>query len=98
MAGDPDRSLSLAAALVAVARMGAPARPHVLATSLLADGEDLSARVDRLLGAVPPAEEPDASNTLWTAGAAFLATGLAVVVAQPAALYPVHCLLERLAH
>ena len=98
VAGDPARSVSLAAALVAVARMSAPTRPHVLATSLLADGEDLSARVDRLLGAVPPAEEPDDSNTLWTAGAAFLATGLAVVVVQPAALYSVHSLLERLAH
>ncbi len=98
VAGDPVRSVSLAAALVAVARMGAPTGPHALATSLLSGGEDLAARVDRLLAAVPPAEEPEPAGSLWTAGAALLAAGLAVVVAQPDALYPVHRILELLAH
>jgi Zn-dependent protease with chaperone function len=98
VAGDPGRSVSLAAALVAVARMGVSARPHALATSLLANGEDLSARIDRLLAAVPPAEEPAAAGTLWAACSALLAAGVALLIAQPAALYSVHSLLERLAH
>ena len=51
--GDPRRALSLAAALVRVARMGSSPPLPYLSTSLLACDRDLSARVDRLLHAVP---------------------------------------------
>ncbi len=97
VSGDAARSLSLAAALLAVARLGAPAGPHRLATSLLAGAQDLSARVERLLASVPPAEEA-AAGGLWTAGAAALAIAVTVLIAQPAVLASVHLLLERLAH
>jgi Zn-dependent protease with chaperone function len=97
VAGDAARSLSLAAVLLAVARMGAPAAPHRLATSLLAGAQDLAARVDRLLAAVPPADEPAPAGAFWTAATAVLAIAAAVWIAQPAALTSVHLLLERLA-
>jgi hypothetical protein len=48
-AGDPQRSVALAAALVRVARLGNTHIAPPLATSLLSDGADLSTRVDRLL-------------------------------------------------
>jgi beta-lactamase regulating signal transducer with metallopeptidase domain len=91
VAGDPSRSLSLAAALVRVARMGDSRQPSPLVTSLVA--EDLAARVDRLLHTVPRIEKPDR----WTpAIVALSAIALATVIFQPAALSIVHRLLERL--
>lgn len=91
VAGDPSRSLSLAAALVRVARMGDAPQPSPLMTSLVA--EDLSARVDRLLNTTPQIENPDR----WTpAFLALTAVALATVIFQPAVLSSVHRLLERL--
>src|ERR1017187_6036863 len=52
-AGNSHRSLILAAALVRVARLGAVSPPPLLVTSLMPNGIDLSARVDRLLHYVP---------------------------------------------
>ncbi len=98
VAGDPERSLSLAAALVAVSRMAAPAPPPALATALLARPEQLASRVDRLLASVPPADEPARTGTLWTAATALIAASPLLVIAQPEALASVHSLLERLAH
>jgi Zn-dependent protease with chaperone function len=51
--GDSARALSLAAALVSVARLGSSPRLPYLSTSLLACDRDLSARVDRLLRSTP---------------------------------------------
>ena len=97
VAGDPERSVSLAEALVAVARM-APAESPALATGLLAGTRHLADRVDRLLASIPPADEPASAGTLWTAATAVLAASPLLVIAQPEALASVHSLLERLAH
>jgi hypothetical protein len=97
--GDSRRSLSLASALVRVARMGAAARLSPLVTSLVAGDHDLSARVDRLLGAMPPREEPLGRLRILLSGATILmAVFLAAVLLRPATLYSVHRLLEHLIH
>jgi len=97
-AGDPHRALSLAAALVQVARMGSGPRLPSLSTSLLACDRDLSARVERLLHPVapaPPASKP--AHHLRTA--AFLLAGcLTAILLTPSALSSVHELLELLLH
>ena len=97
--GDSRRAVSLAAALVHVARMGAGPRLPILSTSLLACDRDLSARVDRLLRA-DAMTLPHASKMqpgLRTAG--FLLAGcLAALLLTPSALSSVHELLELLLH
>ncbi len=93
VAGDASRSLSLAAALVRVARMGGVRQPSPLITPLV--GEDLTARVDRLLHAAPQIEKPDRWTPAILASAAAV---LATVLLQPAALSSIHRLLERLIH
>lgn len=97
VAGDSSRSLSLAAALVRVARMGACPQAAPLVTSLLADNEDLAARVDRLLREGPGLAEERARPALALGGAAALAC-LAAATLHPATLYVVHGLLEHLTH
>jgi Zn-dependent protease with chaperone function len=96
--GDPRSSVSLAAALVRVARLGSGPAASALMTSLLADPSDLSARVDRLLEARPVT---NAGTWLAVSGplvAALTAAGLMLLIRQPAALYWVHGTLERLVH
>lgn len=96
VAGNPRHSLSLAAALVRVARMGALPHPPSLVTSLLGDSLDLSVRVDRLLRATPPADLPRGTFAACVALASLaLACSLAAVVLQPSALYTFHLLLEH---
>lgn len=95
-AGDSRRALSLAAALVHVARMGAAPRLPFLSTSLLACDRDLSARVNRLLRITPSA--PARSRhypVLLRMGGLLLATGFATLLSFPATLTAVHELLER---
>jgi beta-lactamase regulating signal transducer with metallopeptidase domain len=97
--GDPRRALSLAAALVRVARMGSSPTLPYLSTSLLACDRDLSARVDRLLHAmpIPHAASKPAHHRLRTAG--FLLAGCLVgLLLVPSALSSVHELLELLLH
>lgn len=97
--GDPRRALSLAAALVRVARMGSSPPLPYLSNSLLACDRDLSARVDRLLHAMPaarPGSKP-AHHRLRVAGF-FLGGCLAVLLLAPLALSSVHELLELLLH
>lgn len=87
--GDAERSLALADALVRVARLGS-ATAGPLVTSLT-DG-DLTARVDRLLGATP-----EGAPDRWTpAVGAVTAVALAGVILRPDALVGVYDLLERL--
>jgi hypothetical protein len=90
--GSRQRSLSLAAALVRVARMGASPSPR-LATSLLGDGDDLSTRVERLLNGFPPG--PQAKRP-WPAMA--VAVAVVALTVQPGTLVAVHRALEALAH
>jgi Zn-dependent protease with chaperone function len=95
--GDSGRSLSLAAALVRVARLGPASHPSPLTTSLLDDGRDLAARVDRLLRLEPAGAKP--RRRMPAAGAALLLAGLMLVaMLQPTTFYSVHRLLEYLIH
>jgi beta-lactamase regulating signal transducer with metallopeptidase domain len=92
--GDGRRSLPLAAALVRVARLGFAGPAPPLATSLLADGQDLSARVDRLLH--PRARSKPRNPHLATAAVLTFAALLAAVILNPATFPAVHQLLEYL--
>jgi hypothetical protein len=95
-AGSPHRSLSLAAALVQVARMGAAPQSPSFQTALLADGHDLQARIDRLLRATPRCVKPrPAVSVVALAVTATLALAL-IVFLQPATLHSFHLLIERL--
>lgn len=93
-AGNGPDSLSLAAALVRLARMKASPRVPALATSLLGNGGEISARVERLLAGVAE-HEPNVSRAApfrW-----LILAGAAALLLQPAALLWAHGLLERLA-
>jgi hypothetical protein len=106
--GNRRRALSLASALVRVARLNAPqpsspmalllASPNapLLATSLLADAAGLGARVDRLLRATPHRQEVRSSPILKATAGLTLAAGMAGLMMQPAMLHSVHELLEDL--
>jgi hypothetical protein len=96
-AGDSHRSLTLAAALVRVARLGAVPPPPVLVTSLMANGIDLSARVDRLLHFVPAAAKPGRIARLLSGGAGVLLGACVItLMAQPVTLRAAHEFLEAL--
>ena len=95
--GDTGRSLSLASALVRVARLGPVSYPSPIITSCLDDECDLAARVDRLL-MPPPAV---ASSKVRTPLSATVAAGgltalLVAVMLHPGTLHSVHSLLEYL--
>ncbi|MHB8500153.1 MAG: M56 family metallopeptidase [Candidatus Acidiferrales bacterium] len=96
-AGNSSRAVSLAAALLQVARMGSGPRLPFLSTSLLACDRDLSARVDRLLHATPrtSARTWQAQPLLRSAGF-LLAGNVAVLLFAPSTLSLVHKLLELL--
>ncbi len=91
--GSRKRSLALASALVRVARIAPATRTLALATSLLGDPADLTARVERLLeGRRAPAIRP----RVWPTVA--VAVCVAAAALQPPALALVHEALEALAH
>jgi beta-lactamase regulating signal transducer with metallopeptidase domain len=96
-AGDPSRALSLADALVRVAKMGNQSQLSYLSSSLMADDHDLSERVDRLLRPQPLPEKPTKQVIRLVSGAAALiGSSLAIVVLWPASLSLVHRALEQL--
>jgi hypothetical protein len=90
--GSAERGLALASALLAVARMGRPRPIMPLATPLLADGDGLAERVERLL-AGPATCEPKRTAV---AAIALVGTGVALLI--PFVLPTVHSALEALAH
>jgi Zn-dependent protease with chaperone function len=93
--GDSNRALSLAAALLCVARMGAPAPLSFLHTSLAACDGDLSARVNRLLRIEAVLTKPSSPKPSLAIGAGLgMAVCIFAVMAWPASLSPVHRLLE----
>lgn len=104
-ARDSVRALSLAAALVQVARMGAGPRLPALSTRLLAADLDLSARIARLLRAaqlttarparLTPAHTFPLRSPLPTAGL-LVFSSLAALLLAPPVLSAVHELLELL--
>jgi Zn-dependent protease with chaperone function len=91
-AGDSNRSLALAAALVSVARIGSTPIPP-LATALMANAGDLEVRVDRLLRN-PQENRPVPSALL--AAALFGAATLAALTLHPGTLSIAYRVLERL--
>ncbi len=97
--GDAERALSLAAALVRVAKMGARPRLTYLSCSLMDGDLELSARVDRLLRPQPKPDKPvkELIPVLTSAGA-LIVSAVAVVVLWPNSLSLVHQALERLVH
>ncbi|HKW57595.1 MAG TPA: M56 family metallopeptidase [Candidatus Acidoferrum sp.] len=97
--GDSVRALSLASALVQVARLGAAPDLPALSTSLLACDRDLSSRVARLLAAgTAPADRGSRAPLLLRPLYGWLAAGLAFALLLPALLPPIHRLLERFLH
>ena len=98
-AGDPLRGLSLAAALLQVARMGAGPRLNFLHTALVAGDDDLSARVDRLLRIQPagPVPLPRARTRAFGVGLG-IAACLSIPLGWPPILSSVHRLLELFVH
>jgi Zn-dependent protease with chaperone function len=97
--GDSHRALSLAAALVSVARMGSSPRIPFLFTSLLACDRDLSDRVNRLLRATPGScARTSQALAFFPIGRLLLTVCLAALLLAPSILSLVHELLELLLH
>jgi Zn-dependent protease with chaperone function len=97
VAGDAGGSLSLAAALVCVSRLGIATTTPSLAAPLLPGDEDLEARVERLLSVAPQAGAHQRWMGCLISCAAVLLSGTVVMIAlEPALLHPVHRLLENL--
>jgi beta-lactamase regulating signal transducer with metallopeptidase domain len=94
--GDSVRSVSLASALVHIARMGLPVRPGGIVICFVADGSGLAARVDRLLRE-KPAEESRVRSVRALLGAVVVIAGiLAVTVLRASTWYSVHRALEHM--
>lgn len=97
--GDPQRALSLASALVRVARMGSKPQLGYLSCSLLGSDHDLSQRVDRLLRPQPRSRKPVREFVpLLTGVGALVTSAVAVATLWPGSLTLVHRALEQLIH
>jgi hypothetical protein len=101
---DVRRSLSLASALVRVARMGASPRLSPLCTSLVSTNSDCASsdlflRVDRLLRSPSSLQNHQGGLGVLT-GAVIVAVGVlfSVLAFLPATLHSVHEILEHLIH
>jgi hypothetical protein len=92
---DSLRALSLAAALLRLARMGAAPPLTCLHTALLSADHDIAARVDRLLEIQPlPAVAPPRTPSFASGSSLLMAACLAIPLVLPATLSSVHRLLE----
>lgn len=91
----PEQTLSLASALVCVARLKAVTMPEPLMTSFLAEASALPARVERLLTAAPNTH-PVRGRSAAAPAIAATAALFAVIAAQASTLRFVHELLEHL--
>jgi Zn-dependent protease with chaperone function len=97
--GNSLRALSLAAALVRVARMGTGPRLPFLHTSLVGSDRDLSARVDRLLRMQPAGPvSPSRTRSLTFGVGLGIAACMAMLMAWTPVLSSVHRLLELFLH
>ena len=99
VAGDSQRALSLAAALVSVAKMGVNHQSAYLLSSLysplVAEDEDLAVRVDRLLREQQYAEKPLAPLVQVARNVALVAGGLVIAaLVWPGSLGSVHQILK----
>lgn len=99
VAGDSRRALSLALALVRVARMGSKPKLSYLFSSVAHDDQELTERVDRLLRPQALAGKPaDVLVPFLTSAGALMASAAALVLLWPSSLSLVHQALERLVH
>src|SRR5262249_18090627 len=89
--GDSERSLSLASALVSVARMAPSSTPPPVLASLF-ESTDLAARVDRLLRV--PSIRP--ARRAFPRAALVVAAALILPMLRPATFHSVHRMLESL--
>jgi BlaR1 peptidase M56 len=97
--GDPHRALSLASALVRVARMGSKPKLSYLFSSLVQDDHELTERVDRLLRSQPnPGEPAEVLVPFLTSTGALMACTVVLVTIWPGSLSLVHQALEQLVH
>jgi Zn-dependent protease with chaperone function len=96
VAGDAHQSLSLAAALVRIARMGGTPPPPLTA-SFLGDTREISVRVDRLLCPTPLAPVRPRNLKVMAAGLA-LGAGCVAGMLHPATLESAHWIIEQLIH
>jgi Zn-dependent protease with chaperone function len=95
---DASCSLSLAEALVRVARLGAAAQASPLISHFVAASVDISVRVERLLSPNIDAGKRNPWRIALAGAAVALIPALVLPMAQPATLRAVHELLERLMH
>jgi hypothetical protein len=97
---DPERSLSLASALVHIARMGSRQAMPPLCANFVSGESELEQRVERLLRVGPDVTGSHASRTrknFRSAVTAVIVTAIAgTALLQPATLHSVHEILERL--
>jgi beta-lactamase regulating signal transducer with metallopeptidase domain len=97
--GDPQRALSLASALVRVAKMGSKPQLGYLSCSLLGSDHDLSQRVERLLRPQAKTRQPVREFIpLLTGAGALVTSAIAVILLWPGSLTLVHRALEQLIH
>lgn len=97
--GDSRRALSLASALVRVAKMGSKPQLSFLFSSLCDDDHELSERVDRLLRPQPnPGKPAEVLVPFLTSACALMAGAVALVLLWPGSLSLVHRALEQLVH
>jgi Zn-dependent protease with chaperone function len=97
VSGNQERALSLASALVRVAKLGVRPAPAYLLSSLVDDDRDLETRVDRLLRELGYAEKPLQPLAAFIRNASLIAGGLAItMLLWPESLGSVHRLLEHL--
>lgn len=95
--GNQERAISLATALVKVAKLRAIPVPACLMSSLMDDSRDLEARVNRLLCRPAYVERPLAPVVGFLRGAAMVIGSVTVtVLLWPESLGGVHRLLERM--
>jgi beta-lactamase regulating signal transducer with metallopeptidase domain len=99
---DPERSISLASALVRIARMGLSRPMPPLCANFVSGENELQQRVERLLrtGSEPhDAYQPAGRHGLRAAIAAVaIGSILGLALLQPATLHSVHEILEKLIH
>src|SRR5271166_3633406 len=85
--GDSHRALSLASALVRVAKMGSKPKLSYLFSSLVHDDEELTERVDRLLRPQPnPGKPAEVLIPFLTSAGALLSCAVALVMLWPGSL------------
>lgn len=95
--GNQERALSLASALVRVAKLGVHPSPAYLLSSLVDDDRELEVRVNRLLREPAYAEKPLQPIVAFTRNAALVIGSIAgTLLLWPGSLGGVHRLLEHL--